>query len=541
MKDQRFKSFFLSLLFCFVGILLPLQAFAQTKEPYGVLSGDGKTYTFRYDEHKPDGARPFGRVPGSVEKVIFEPSFKDFRPTRTAVLFYDCKALKKIDGIEYLNTEQVTDMGSMFGGCSSLTSLNLSQFNTEQVTNMRDMFGGCSSLISLNLANFNTEQVTDMGFIFSGCSSLTELNLSNFNTVKVTNMSYMFNNCSSLSEINISNFNTNQVEDMRLMFYNCSSLKKLKLHSFNTGKVENMLAMFGGCSSLKELNLSNFNTERVKDMNQMFDGCSSLTSLNLANFNTSKVKDMSDMFSGCKSLTSIDLSNFNTEKVREMYKMFYGCSSLISLNLSKFNTGKVTNMSYMFYGCSSLISLDLSNFNAGQATNTTGMFWSCSNLQTIFCRSSWETTYYPFGNNPKLKGAVAYVPKKSGGDMANPYTGYFTMPTKKVEQCDMNDVPSTSPYYASTSFLCERGVLSGAKIDGAVKVEDKLTRAQLAKIGFRGLYLTNGRKVPSAVPSDNFPSIYPDISHRTADNEYYYQAARALMYLEYGDGISPFD
>ena len=125
--------------------------------------------------------------------------------------------------------------------------------------------------------------------------------------------------------------------------------------------------------------------------------------------------------------------------------------------------------------------------------------------------------------------------------MANPHTGYFTMPGKKVEQCDMNDVPSSSPYYAPTNFLCERGVLSGAKADGAVKVEDKLTRAQLAKIGFRGLYLTNGRQVPSAVPSDNFPSIYPDISHRTADNEYYYQAARALMYLEYGDGISPFD
>lgn len=123
--------------------------------------------------------------------------------------------------------------------------------------------------------------------------------------------------------------------------------------------------------------------------------------------------------------------------------------------------------------------------------------------------------------------------------MANPHTGYFTMPGKKVEQCDMNDVPSTSPYYASISFLCERGVLSGAKIDGAVKVEDKLTRAQLAKIGFRGLYLTNGRQVPTAVPSDNFPSIYPDISHRTADNEYYYQAARALMYLEYGDESVP--
>ena len=122
MKEQRFKSFFLSLLFCFMGILLPLQAFAQTKEAYGVLSGDGKTFTFRYDEYKTDGARPFEEgVPSSVKKVIFEPSFKDYHPTSTAGLFYLCYNLKEIDGIEYLNTEQVTDMNGMFSRCNSLT------------------------------------------------------------------------------------------------------------------------------------------------------------------------------------------------------------------------------------------------------------------------------------------------------------------------------------------------------------------------------------------------------------------------------------
>ena len=70
MKEQRFNSFFLSLLFCFMGILLPLQAFAQTKEAYGVLSEDEKTFTFRYDEHKPDHAYSFGgRVPGSLRQA----------------------------------------------------------------------------------------------------------------------------------------------------------------------------------------------------------------------------------------------------------------------------------------------------------------------------------------------------------------------------------------------------------------------------------------------------------------------------------------
>ena len=572
MKEQRFKSFFLSLLFSFVGILLPFQSFAQAKEAYGVLSEDRKTYTFRYDEYKPDSARPFEwgitkTVRNTVQKVIFETSFKDYRPIRITGLFYECYELKEIDGIEYLNTEQVTDMHHMFYRCYSLKSLNLANFNTQKVTDMRAMFDECSSLTSLNLANFNTEQVRNMSFMFSECSSLTELNLSNFTTGQVTNMRGIFYKCSSLSEINISNFNTSQVKDMGLMFYNCSSLKKLELYRFNTEKAEDMSAMFSLCSSLKELNLSNFNTERVKDMRDMFWACSSLTVLNVSNFNTERVKDMQRMFGGCSSLKELNLSNFDTRRVEEMREMFSGCSSLTSLNLSNFNTGQVTTMYDMFYFCTSLKELNLSNFNTERVKDMQRMFYNCyslkelnlsnfnterveymhgifracTNLQTIYCRNSWKTTDEPFSDTPKLKGAVAYDPKKIGGDMANPHTGYFTMPGKKVEQCDMNDVPSTSPYYASTSFLCERGVLSGVKIDGAVKVEDKLTRAQLAKIGFRGLYLTNGRQVPSVVPSDNFPSIYPDISHRTADNEYYYQAARALMYLEYGDGISPFD
>ncbi len=491
MKEQRFKSFFLSLLFSFMGVLLPFQTFAQNKKAYGVLSEDGKTFTFRYDEQGDNyAAFDFGHesVSESVEKVIFAPSFKAYRPTSTAKLFFYCSNLKEIDGIEYLKTEQVTDMRAMFTACYSLTSLNLANFNTNKVTNMDAMFFGCSSLTSLNLSNFNTEQVTNMRNMFSYCSSLTSLDLSNF----------------------------------------------------NTGQVTKMREMFRACSSLTSLNLVNFNTEQVTDMRNMFGECSSLTSLNLSNFNTEQVTDMSWMFNECSSLTSLDLSNFNTEQVTDMRAMFAGCSSLIVLDLSNFNTGQINGLADMFSGCSSLTVLNLDNFNVERAY-IFNVFNNCTNLQTIYCSNSWEGIGDLFYNTPNLKGAVAYDPEKIGWDMANPYTGYFTMPGKKVEQCDMNDVPSSSPYYASTSFLCERGVLSGAKIDGAVKVEDKLTRAQLAKIGFRGLYLTNGREVPTTVPSDNFPSIYPDISRRTADNEYYYQAARALMYLEYGDGISPFD
>ena len=82
----------------------------------------------------------------------------------------------------------LTNTSYMFNECSSLTSLNLSNFNTNNVIDMHDMFSYCSSLTFLNLSNFNTNNVNDMKYMFYGCSSLTSLNLYNFNTNNVNNM-----------------------------------------------------------------------------------------------------------------------------------------------------------------------------------------------------------------------------------------------------------------------------------------------------------------------------------------------------------------
>ena len=51
--------------------------------------------------------------------------------------------------------------------------------------------------------NFNTNNVTNMRSIFIGCSSLTNINLSNFNTNNVNNMSCMFSECKKLNKNNI--------------------------------------------------------------------------------------------------------------------------------------------------------------------------------------------------------------------------------------------------------------------------------------------------------------------------------------------------
>ena len=54
------------------------------------------------------------------------------------------------------------------------------------------MFCGCSSLTSIDVSNFNTSKVTTMSNMFQDCGSLTQLDVTNFDTSKVDNMTQMF-------------------------------------------------------------------------------------------------------------------------------------------------------------------------------------------------------------------------------------------------------------------------------------------------------------------------------------------------------------
>ena len=333
-------------LFSFL-LATPLSAQAQTREAYVSQSEDETTLTFYYDalratrtgttwgieETKKEGYIPVPAWAGTSQeedtttaRVVFDASFRDFRPTTTAKWFYRCEALKQIEGLEYLNTSEVKDMGYMFSDCKTLTSLDLKHFNTKNVTDMSSMFAKCWALTSLDLKNFNTQNVTDMSLMFSRCVALTSLDLKDFNTQNVTDMSSMFFNCSELTSLNLKNFNTQNVTDMKAMFTNCISLTSLDLKNFNTQNVTDMSWMFYNCTALTSLDLQHFNTQNVTDMSSMFYNCMALTSLDLQHFNTKKVTDMYEMFSGCEALTTI---NSNTAwQCSESENMFAGCTKL---------------------------------------------------------------------------------------------------------------------------------------------------------------------------------------------------------------------
>ena len=201
--------------------------------------------------------------------------------------------IENLDFLDFSEAKNVTNMGSMFRECHSLTSVPA--FDTSNVMDMSYMFYHCNSLSSV--PTFDTSNVTSMSSMFYYCSSL--ISVPAFDTSNVTSMSNMFLSCSSLSSVPA--FNTSKVTDMSYMFSSCSSLSSVP--AFDTSNVTSMRCMFQKCGSLTSV--STFDTSKVTDMNAMFYLCNSLSSV--PTFDTSKVTDMSYMLESCSSLKEVHM------------------------------------------------------------------------------------------------------------------------------------------------------------------------------------------------------------------------------------------
>ena len=406
-------------------------------------SRSGKTYSLNEGDEYPGWY--YDDIYWSITKVVFDESFADVRPTTTFAWFGGMVYLTAINGMENLNTSEVTNMTHMFNGCYSLTSLDLTGFDTSKVTYMGGMFQDCSSLTSLDLSNFDTHNVTRMFGMFWECSSLTGLDLSNFNTQNVTRMEYMFCGCSSLTDLDVSSFDTQQVKKMNSLFSDCESLTLLDLSSFNTSSLESVYSMFQDCTNLKtiivgdEWDISNV---LVNSSTNMFNGCTSIVGSQGTTYDASHIDktyahidggasnpgyfsekpdayavlstDNSTLTFYCDRLKDSrtgkkyelnegenapgwngDGSNANVTKVvfdesfaqarpTSTASWFAAMSNLTTITgIENLDTRDVMSMRSMFYGCSALTTLDVSHFNTRNVTSMRTMFYNCSGLTSL--------------------------------------------------------------------------------------------------------------------------------------------------------------
>lgn len=168
--------------------------------------------TFYFGAYKPENSLPMrseendknwtSAIYSTITKVVFDESFKSFKPYKTSYWFEGFDQLTEIVGMkENLNTSDVVYMNSMFHFCDKLTSIDVRGFNTEKVEDMSFMFYGCNSLKSINISNFNTANVTKMQYMFGDCNNLRSIYVDvdkNWSTASVTKSYEMFYECNNL-------------------------------------------------------------------------------------------------------------------------------------------------------------------------------------------------------------------------------------------------------------------------------------------------------------------------------------------------------
>ena len=90
-------------------------------------------------------------------------------------LFHGFKGKSVDDLISYSDTENVTDMNSMFSNCMVLQTIP--QLDTSKVTNMKSMFSNCKALTEI--PQLDMIKVSNTSSMFYNCSKLTNLTLLN--------------------------------------------------------------------------------------------------------------------------------------------------------------------------------------------------------------------------------------------------------------------------------------------------------------------------------------------------------------------------
>ena len=387
-------------------------------------------YELNSDENQP----AWNTHKNNITRVVFEASFANARPTTCYAWFKNFSELMKIEGIENLNTENVTSMAYMFSSCNKLAELDVTHFNTANVKNMEYMFEYCSGLTSLDVTNFNTANVTKMRAMF-GRTSLTSLDVTHFNTANVKDMTNMFYGCSGLISLDVTHFNTENVTSMRGMFDGCSGLTSLDVTNFNTAKVTDMGYMFYGCYKLKEIYVSDkFVTDDVISSGYMFMRCSSLSgdidwiSVKVSDKTYAKIdggyfrdkaydnrpwvkyadgtltfrcgykktlgeneyplnsgENRPEWKTHKDNITQVVFdASFANARPTSCYAWFQNFNKLEHIEgIENLNTANVTDMSCMFLGCLRIYSLDVTHFNTANVTCMDNMFFSCSGLTSL--------------------------------------------------------------------------------------------------------------------------------------------------------------
>ena len=333
-------------------------------------------------------------------KVIVDESFARFKPTSFYRWFANMRFLSRIEGIEYLNTSEATNLSQMFSDCQNLKTIDVNTFDVSKVADASKMFAWCTDLTTIYCENSWDLTNATTNEMFHGSINLEGAVAYDYELVD-----------GAMANPETGYFTYYKQPTVIYCRQQVGEANVLTLFFTNTSK-----------RPVEEGTWEGQTINHVWSGNQLLD----------MGWNTPGWYD-ADFYSMTARYCSkvvIDES-FAELKPKSLYAWFANMKYLSKIEgLEYLNTSETTIMNSMFMNCESLEKLDVNTFDVSKVENATKMFGWCQDLTTIYCDNSWDLTNAAtdemFRGCVNLVGAVPYDNTKVDGAMANPETGYFT-------------------------------------------------------------------------------------------------------------------
>ncbi|KQT21462.1 hypothetical protein ASG31_16435 [Chryseobacterium sp. Leaf404] len=317
--------------------------------------------------------------------------FSDDDPTNTIGHLGDNA---KIVQINQWGSTVWSSMRNAFSGCMNLNMTASDIPNLSAVTDMSSMFAGCSSLIGNSSINsWDISGVTSLQGIFMSCTVFNQP-IGNWNTGNVQNMGTVFLMNQNFNQP-IGNWNTSQVTAMDAMFNNAKSFNQ-PIGDWDVSNVDEMEFMFANAWVFNQP-LANWDVSGVWQMNHMFLSAKAFNQP-IGNWNTSAATVMHGMFYNA-SVFNQPIGNWNTSNVTSMNTMFQNASAF-NQNIGSWNTSQVNNMSNMFTGAANF-NQNLGSWNLSSLVNAYSIFQNSG----LNCQN-YDSTLYGWSSNPSTASNI---------------------------------------------------------------------------------------------------------------------------------------
>lgn len=393
-----------------------------------------------------DMVKSAGITASNIKTIKFQSDLKNpytnqgidvsYSQNKTTMLFFNPNAS---DGSKYdivigqsgAVTMYGNSMARMFAGFTALSSIDFNAFDSTGITNMSSLFKGCTSLYDSGLSNFNTlnfASVQNMSAMFQSTkiSSIpfkTDSGVVELSSLK--NAMHMFRGTRVTQFIYGTDFYAPNLESAQYMFAECTELTTIKFEGNDSAdlvlnRLNDMSNMFYYCHYVTTLVINHVSMPELVSMERTFYEAayywkSNTPSFLIDNFNTPKLSTISEFFYyNSRTNNNFKIGSWSTPSLTNAYSAFRYTYNLYDLDLSGMNFSNVTNCSYMFYDAS-IKRIKLGN-DWNNVTTIESIFYSCDALEKITLADDnkvWNlpsvtTAYQAFGYASTSYGNLAF-------------------------------------------------------------------------------------------------------------------------------------